>query len=121
MALSAKDQMLLQKDSSLVNFSLRWGFSIKMQFCKFWDNIYVWKKNIFKFRWHYISVWSLGLYIQLTDNCLICHTTSNLFHVFYGCMFECLFLICLRFLSEIISRITTVSNSGYMTFDFHCL
>ena len=60
MALFSRDQGLLQRDLSLVNFGFRRHFSIKIQLCIFWDSMYVWKKIISKFCWHcIISVWSL--------------------------------------------------------------
>ena len=49
---------VLQRRLSFVNFSFRWRFSVKMQFCMFHDRISAWNKMIAKFRWHYISVCS---------------------------------------------------------------
>ena len=59
MALFQRDQGLLQRDLSLVNFGFKWHFSIQIQFSIFWDRMYVWKRIIAKFLWHCISVWSL--------------------------------------------------------------
>ena len=69
MALFPRDQGLLQRDFSFVNFGFRWHFSILIQLCSFWDSMYVWKKIISKIRWHCISVWGLAYdtYLILQD------------------------------------------------------
>ena len=41
-------------------------FLNQMQFCIFWDSIFVWNKNIAIFSWHCISVWRIKFLAKTT-------------------------------------------------------